>query len=429
MSEPAIVVESVGKRYRLGSGTGQRSLSDQLGRLARAPFRRQPRDIGLDSEDFWALKDVSLAIEPGEVVGLVGSNGAGKSTLLKILARVTLPTKGRIVMNGRVGSLLEVGTGFHPELSGRENVYLNGAILGMSRSEIDRRFDEIVDFSGIEEFLDTPIKRYSSGMHVRLAFAVAAHLEAEILLVDEVLAVGDAEFQRKCIGRMQDAANDGRTIVFVSHNLGAVERLCRRALWIHNGSTAAEGPTQDVIAAYLKEVGGAQHGGVAEIPSSAPRIGGETARFVRLAVRNADGDPLDKLGFGEPLRLTMTFEAAQRIEAGVIEVGLSATDGTRIVTVYSTDDGEPTAFDPGTHEVAVTLDVTMLPGDFTIDLGIHEPNGLTHDLVERVFTLGVGKIGGEGRRYQWGAVRGSVRAPSHWSFESTSAVALELPSR
>ncbi|HEY8504719.1 MAG TPA: ABC transporter ATP-binding protein, partial [Gemmataceae bacterium] len=230
---PAIRVENLSKQYRLGEtlGSPYQTLRDALAEAAKAPLRRlfrrdRPGVGGGARGHFWALKDVSFEVKPGEVVGVIGRNGAGKSTLLKVLSRITEPTAGRAEIRGRVGSLLEVGTGFHPELTGRENIYLNGSILGMNRREIARKFDEIVAFSEIEKFLDTPVKRYSSGMYVRLAFAVAAHLEPEILIVDEVLAVGDAAFQKKCLGKMQDVTKDGRTVVFVSHNLGALQHIC-----------------------------------------------------------------------------------------------------------------------------------------------------------------------------------------------------------
>jgi lipopolysaccharide transport system ATP-binding protein len=227
----------------------------------RASVRRFQRPLevllgrGLDSEEFWALRDVSFEVEVGSIVGIIGKNGSGKSTLLKILSRIVEPTKGEAVLRGKVASLLEVGTGFHPELTGRENIFLNGAILGMSRSEIRRKFDEIVDFSGVERFLDTPVKFYSSGMYVRLAFAVAAHLEPEILIVDEVLAVGDAEFQRKSLGKMNDVANEGRTVLFVSHNMDSVGRLCRQAMLLEDGTIRAEGAVSDVIEVYARGTG------------------------------------------------------------------------------------------------------------------------------------------------------------------------------
>ena len=256
MSELAVRVEGLGKEYRLGAQPERYStLRDRLNKLPSALFKAL-RGRGERSEQnppFWALKDVSFEVRPGEVVGIIGRNGAGKSTLLKILSRITEPTEGEVDIKGRVGSLLEVGTGFHPELTGRENVYLNGAILGMRRAEIARKFDDIVGFAEVEKFIDTPVKHYSSGMYMRLAFAVAAHLEPEILVVDEVLAVGDAEFQKKCLGKMSDVAKGGRTVIFVSHNMGAVQTLCTRAVLLRAGQMVQDGPVGRVLTAYLAD--------------------------------------------------------------------------------------------------------------------------------------------------------------------------------
>lgn len=260
MSDTVITVENLSKRYLVGhEGPRERyhSLRDTIVRHGRN-FARKTLDMargrqivqGDEVEEFWALKDVSFEVKRGEVLGIIGRNGAGKSTLLKVLSRITEPTAGRVVLDGRVASLLEVGTGFHPELTGRENIFLNGAILGMSKAEIRRKFDEIVDFSGVEKFLDTPVKRYSSGMYVRLAFAVAAHLEPEILIVDEVLAVGDAEFQKKCMGKMEDVAKGGRTVLLVSHNLGQIRSLCSSALFLKAGSVALQGTPHEAVSLY-----------------------------------------------------------------------------------------------------------------------------------------------------------------------------------
>jgi len=257
-----IKVENLSKKYIIGhdrnaGGTFRyNSLRDSLAHTTRGLYQRlrhpfSPNQENTELEEFWALKDINFEIKQGDRVGIIGRNGAGKSTLLKILSRITEPTTGKITLNGRVASLLEVGTGFHPELSGRENIYLNGAILGMSRIEIKKKFDEIVDFSGVEKFLDTPVKRYSSGMYVRLAFAVAAHLEPEILLVDEVLAVGDAEFQKKCLGKMEDVSKEGRTVIFVSHNMGAVKSLCNKGILIDDGKMVKYESIDDVISAYF----------------------------------------------------------------------------------------------------------------------------------------------------------------------------------
>jgi len=255
MSEIIIQVENLGKRYRIGQGVraNYTTLRDRISDAFTAPFRRLSSTVHRPSSNdyIWALKEVSFEVKRGEVVGIIGRNGAGKSTLLKILSRITEPTEGRAIMQGRVGSLLEVGTGFHPELTGRENIYLNGAILGMKKAEIDRKFDEIVAFAEIEKFIDTPVKHYSSGMYVRLAFAVAAHLEPEILLVDEVLAVGDLAFQKKCLGKMGDIAKKGRTVLFVSHNMAAIERLCDRCILLQEGRIAKSGMVADVVQSYV----------------------------------------------------------------------------------------------------------------------------------------------------------------------------------
>ncbi|MCW5549477.1 MAG: ABC transporter ATP-binding protein [Opitutaceae bacterium] len=252
MSQPAISVEGLGKRYVIQHEAQQDTLRDALHQGARRLWRRFRWGTGFTEEEFWALRDISFEVQPGEVVGIIGRNGAGKSTLLKILSRITEPTTGTVRLRGRVASLLEVGTGFHPELSGRENIYLNGAILGMSRAEIRSKFDEIVAFAEVERFLDTPVKRYSSGMYVRLAFAVAAHLEPEILIVDEVLAVGDSQFQKKCLGKMGEVARDAsRTVLFVSHNTAALQAICRTGLWLQQGRVVQHGPIGECLSAYL----------------------------------------------------------------------------------------------------------------------------------------------------------------------------------
>lgn len=258
MNNCAIRVENISKRYRLGTVRGQYdTLRDTIMAAAKAPFRRfrwLSGRHGSDEETLWALNDISFEVKEGEVLGIIGRNGAGKSTLLKILSRITRPTSGRAELYGRVGSLLEVGTGFHPELTGRENIYLNGAVLGMRKAEIDRQFDGIIDFAGIEPFLDTPVKRYSSGMYVRLAFSVAAHLDTEILLVDEVLAVGDAEFQLKCLGKMQDVRQAGRTILFVSHNMTSLASICTKGMVLSSGEIAFSGSIKDAVDHYIRSL-------------------------------------------------------------------------------------------------------------------------------------------------------------------------------
>jgi lipopolysaccharide transport system ATP-binding protein len=308
MSNITVRVENLAKMYRIGAKEEQaRGVGQKVRSLATSPFaylsrmRRPPTQ----DETLWALRDVSFEVERGEAVGVLGRNGAGKSTLLKILARITEPTSGRAEIHGRVGSLLEVGTGFHPELTGRENIYLNGAILGMRRYEIDRRFDEIVAFAEIEKFLDTPVKRYSSGMYVRLAFAVAAHLEPEVLLVDEVLAVGDAAFQKKCLGKMSDVAEEGRTILFISHNLVAMQSLCDRAIWINEGRMVDKGSTSQVISNYLQTNFSAQTEQLWNDSATAP--GNDMVRLHRVCVRPEDGSGSDMTTMQTPLAIEVEF--------------------------------------------------------------------------------------------------------------------------
>jgi lipopolysaccharide transport system ATP-binding protein len=319
MSDAIIIVENLSKKYLVGHQSGSQSrsnytaLRDVIGREIRNVARKtvdvvRGRQIvqGDEVEEFWALKDVSFEVKQGEVLGIIGRNGAGKSTLLKILSRITEPTRGRVTLRGRVASLLEVGTGFHPELTGRENIFLNGAILGMSRVEIKRKFDEIVAFAEVEKFLDTPVKHFSSGMYVRLAFAVAAHLEPEILMIDEVLAVGDTEFQKKCLGKMDEVSRqEGRTILFVSHNLAAIAEMADRALLLDSGSVALDGPVADVIGAYLSK--GAKDA-VYVLPAAGQR---NSPQIARIEVLTSEKNGIHR--FGEPLEIKLSVRHLQPI--------------------------------------------------------------------------------------------------------------------
>ncbi|HVU32358.1 MAG TPA: ABC transporter ATP-binding protein [Opitutaceae bacterium] len=373
MTASAISVENLGKRYVIGH---QKSKDDglrhALEQLARAParwFQRgSVRATRPAKREFWALRDVSFDVKPGEVLGIVGRNGAGKSTLLKLLSRITAPTEGRIQLEGRVASLLEVGTGFHPELTGRENIFLNGAILGMTRVEIKRKFDEIVAFSEVEKFLDTPVKRYSSGMYVRLAFAVAAHLEPEILIVDEVLAVGDAQFQKKCLGKMRDvSARSGRTVLFVSHNMGALANLCDSACWLEKGRVRQVGPTRSIINDYLTQNGPSRD---RVLPlASLPRTSGGDGRLKLTGIEWLSDFPLRH---GEPMRARIDFETYSAIEDVTIGLGFANIEGTRLLTYDSdfVDGTRPTLRQPGRHSVVVTIDsLPLAPGVFNLDLG------------------------------------------------------------
>lgn len=374
-SEPAVVAHGVSKCYRLGEREPYRALRDVIAGSFTAPFRRAHRRL---PADVWALDDVSFELGTGEVLGLIGANGAGKSTLLKVLSRITDPTRGRVVLRGRVGSLLEVGTGFHPELTGRENIILNGTILGMRRAEISRRFDEIVEFAGVQKFLDTPVKRYSSGMQVRLAFAVAAHLEPEILLVDEVLAVGDAEFQKKCLGKMKDVTREGRTIVFVSHNLAAVRSLCPRALVLERGRLAFDGATEDAVHRYLAQTGGTS-GGVVESDALRLRIAKERLyssepffECARIAVLDEEGLPKTSFSSDEPIAVQVDFRVFRTVPALRILVTLTDENQVPVLRTESIDDAaaeEPLRFEPGVYRSVVELP-RLLFGDAELDLNV-----------------------------------------------------------
>ncbi|MDP8910296.1 MAG: ABC transporter ATP-binding protein [Chloroflexota bacterium] len=313
MTDVAVRAVRLGKLYRVGERQPYRTVRDAITTSARAGLRRlssrKQRPSGdrssTDDQWMWALQDLSFELREGEALGIIGRNGAGKSTLLKILSRITEPTEGHAVISGRVGALLEVGTGFHPELTGRENIWLNGAILGMRRAEIQRQFDEIVTFAGVERYIDTPVKRYSTGMHARLAFAVAAHLEPDILIVDEVLAVGDAEFQKRCMGKMGDAARSGRTVLFVSHNMAAIESLCSRAIWLEGGRSVADGAPSEIISRYLGTCLSVLNEHVWPEPELAP--GNERVRIRRAQVRPEGGDPSDQITVATPFVIEFEY--------------------------------------------------------------------------------------------------------------------------
>lgn len=334
-SSPIVVrVENVGKRYRIGAlHPGYATLRELVGDALAAPFRRL-RGAGNRETTLRALDGVSLEVRQGEIVGIVGRNGAGKSTLLKILSRVTRPSTGEVELRGRVGSLLEVGTGFHPDLTGRENVYLNGAILGMRRAEIVRKFDEIVAFSELEKFIETPVKFYSSGMYVRLAFSVAAHLEPEILIMDEVLAVGDAAFQQKCLDKMREIRRQGRTIFFVSHNMPAITRLCRRVVMLEAGRVVADGAAQDVVNQYLSS--GWKAGAEREWADESEAPGDAVVRLRRVRVCDSSGETAATLDIRRPVRVEITYDVLEDGHALVPVVELRNEEGTEVFMTYDT---------------------------------------------------------------------------------------------
>jgi len=324
MNDVAVRVENLGKLYRIGQIVGYKTLRESLTYVMTAPFRRlkqvgdrrrktvasgHPSSVPGHPNAIWALKDVSFEVKRGEAVGIIGRNGSGKTTSLKILSRITAPTEGYAEVHGRIGSLLEVGTGFHPELTGRENIYLNGAVIGMKKAEVERKFDEIVSFAEIEKFLDTPVKRYSSGMYVRLAFSVAAHLEPEILLIDEVLAVGDAEFQKKCLGKMESATGEGRTVLFVSHNMAAVQRLCQRTILLDQGKVVDDGATEKVVQHYLGSGLNTCAERVWDSIESAP--GGNVVRLRAIRARNGKGEITAEFNIQEAIHVEMEYWVLQ----------------------------------------------------------------------------------------------------------------------
>lgn len=366
-------------------------LRDVIVDTVTAPIRNLRSGAALGHvKDFWALRDVSAEINEGEVVGIIGRNGAGKSTLLKILSRITDPTGGRAVLHGRVGSLLEVGTGFHPELTGRENVFLNGSILGMSRQEVKSKFDEIVEFSGVEKFIDTPIKRYSSGMKVRLGFAVAAHLELEILLVDEVLAVGDAEFQRKCLGKMGDVANSGRTILFVSHNMAAMRNLCSRAIMLEHGSVVKEGNTDEVVSHYLQRLGTSTGTRDLDDPT-VPRTGNGDAKFTSVELLTLGQQPATALPMGEGLSIELGVESRCSMENVVLAINLFDQQGTRVCAINSETVGNWTLQIGNGERTKVAcriLKANLAAGVYSLNLAMRHQDVLL-DRIEHAVSLEV----------------------------------------
>ena len=334
MSDVIIRVEGLGKKYRIRHQRKEHytTLRDVIAGKVRGAFRPRDADEPAAIEDFWALKDVSFEVRRGEVLGIIGRNGAGKSTLLKILSRITEPTTGGAKIDGRVASLLEVGTGFHAELTGHENIFLNGAILGMTRLEIKRRFDEIVAFAEVEKFLDTPVKRYSSGMYVRLAFAVAAHMEPEILIVDEVLSVGDAEFQKKCLGKMQEATTGGRTVLFVSHQMAAVQNLCRTGILLSQGRVAQTGPIGDVVRRYLAE---STHLSELSLEDRRDREGSGALRFTSASFMDGAGRPVKAFTSGAPavIEFSVSNPGRRNLRSVRVAVGIDSDVGQRILVL------------------------------------------------------------------------------------------------
>jgi len=378
-------VEHLSKRSLLGQAERPTMIREALVNLwSRAGTR------GRAGGELWALNDVTFRIDRGEVLGLVGRNGAGKSTLLKILSRITYPTMGNVAVRGRVASLLEVGTGFHEELTGRENIYFSGSILGMSKSHIDAKFDDIIDFAGVSRFIDTPIKRYSSGMRLRLGFAVAAHLDSDVLLVDEVLAVGDGEFQKKCLQAMDNLHDTERTVIFVSHNLAAVEHLCSRAIWIDEGRLRADGKPKEVIAAYMSTFGEARRHSV-DLRSYTSRRGSGHIRYTKIECLTSDRCSEAVIYSGDTIVVRLHFEATQRIENLIFGMEVHTQLGTLVTQLHTYNSGvDIPVIEPGAGYMDVEIhDLNLTPGQYTVSLFLANLGPIFHDVLQHCATLDI----------------------------------------
>jgi lipopolysaccharide transport system ATP-binding protein len=414
-----IKVEKVSKAYQLGQFNTGTLANDLKRKWALLRGREDPflqigeindRTAKSSTGLVWSLKDINLTANQGDTIGIIGRNGAGKSTLLKLLSQVTSPSSGTIKTRGRIASLLEVGTGFHPELSGKENIFLNGAILGMKKDEIKRKFDEIVDFSGVERYLDTPVKRYSSGMYVRLAFAVAAHLESEILIVDEVLAVGDAEFQKKCLGKMNDISNSqGRTILFVSHNLSSIKTLCQKGVLLEKGLMISEGDIDDVVEKYIATGNKASDG---KIDNNYPRLYYEfKSAFREVTLKDSKGTRTDLFYFRDIIHIEIVFSVFEKIQNAVVFIMITSLDSTLIVYQDSiTSFLNGIDINVGDYKIDTELQSKLLPGNYSVSLSLGIIEGLTLEWVERVFDFTVEKSAMRDKDldYKWGKSFGYV---------------------
>ena len=384
-----IQVENLTKKYLLSHQKTERytTLRDTIAAKAKGFFSSsaQQQNSFQTKEEFYALRDVNFDVNEGDRVGIIGRNGAGKSTLLKLLSRITEPTSGRITIEGRVASLLEVGTGFHPELTGRENVFLNGSILGMSKQEIKSKFDEIVDFSGVEKFLDTPVKRYSSGMYVRLAFAVAAHMEPEILIVDEVLAVGDAEFQKKCLGKMKDVSDGGRTILFVSHNMEVIQKLCNKGILLQNGKLIASDAIEPIVKKYMEQNTNSVSEFAIPKPNNVDIIAGYASS---VSIENMKGDKISEIAIGSPWRVRVYFTLNRDMPAFVIGIGMISIMDLPLRTTWS----KATALKKGKHEAVFNFDdLLFTSGVYKLVIGLSQEN-ITFHYVDNIVSVTISEV-------------------------------------
>ncbi|MBN1551748.1 ATP-binding cassette domain-containing protein [bacterium] len=396
MSNIVISVEGISKKYRLGATIRYDTMRDKIAARCRSILTGKKVEIKRKVEEFWALKDVSFDVRQGEVIGVVGRNGAGKSTLLKIMSRITDPTEGIIRMRGRVSSLLEVGTGFHKELTGRENIYLNGAILGMTKREISAKYDEIVDFAEVGQFIDTPVKRYSSGMYVRLAFAVAAHLEPEILLVDEVLAVGDAGFQKKCLGKMNDVARGGRTILFVSHNMAAVESLCSRSLLLDQGHIVAIGDTQHVLETYFGTI--AETSAIIDLVDHPGRVKDYVPVLKTLSFIDKEGNPTATTPLTDDITFRLSGETTTRLTNVTVLIRIYKPSGTPAALCHSGYQYPDTVSLEGPFNIECTMrDCRMMHGPYVIKLFLKSDKGIIDHINDVSFEITPKDVYGTGK--------------------------------
>jgi lipopolysaccharide transport system ATP-binding protein len=423
MAEIVLKVEGVSKQYRLGvvgSGTLSHDFKKFMYKIRgkKDPFLAEggenDRAKASNSDYVWALRDINFEVEKGEVLGIIGKNGAGKSTLLKLLSQITAPSTGEIKVKGRIASLLEVGTGFHPELTGRENIFLNGALLGMNKAEIKSKLEEIVDFSGVGRYIDTPVKRYSSGMYVRLAFAVAAHLDPEILIVDEVLAVGDAEFQRKCLGKMKDVSGDGKTVLFVSHNMSAVKQLCTRGIFLEYGEVRKIDSVDNIVKDYL--TGGIEVSEFGDIPADFPRNSYHKnfLKIQNIKLFDESGSVSARFMIQQTIKVTAKFDVMKEIEQAVIIVSFSNTMADMIS--YSANNySESKSYinlKEGQHEMEFDIDQQLLPGEYQVNVSVLSPDGYPYEGILNYGKFIIENFGSSGEEYPWSRNIGFVHFPS-----------------
>ena len=427
MSNIVLKAENISKQYRLGDlGTG--TISHDVNRWwhkirgKENPYLKigddNDRSVAGGSDYVWSLKDINFEIKQGEVLGIIGKNGAGKSTLLKILSQVTTPTTGEVKIKGRIAALLEVGTGFHPDLSGRENIFLNGAILGMTKAEIKSKLEEIVDFSGVAKYLDTPVKRYSSGMMVRLGFAVAAHLEPEILIVDEVLAVGDAEFQKKCLGKMKQVSGEGRTVLFVSHNMPSIRMLCTKCAYLEKGMLKTIGDTDTIIGEYLSGGYDAQIQNTGQIPDNLSIHATGEAKFKTAIILNAKNAKITELDFLENFKVQFILDVKTEIKNVLISVFIINQFGDRIMMAVENEDYAPLSLQTGIYDVTVQFNEEIMPGNYSLGFALsYFHTGSNIDYIESFYPFTINKESREKNiEYPWATIHGYIKPNTKWTF-------------